>query len=133
VNITQREWAEKRCNTILDDCTCGYCNDTVINHPNNTETLNNEVDNTIKVNKEWEMDEFNFIFGMIVGCIGTLILMFGVQYCIANCDFCCKKRKMRRQYNEAVSDEDDSDANIEIEEIDNSQLFSGPDDKTTQK
>jgi len=135
INITQREWAEKRCKTLLDDCICGYCNDTIINHQN---ISNDDIESLI--NKQWRLDQFNFIFGIIVGCIGTIIIMFGIQYCITNCcNQCCTKWRMRKQYKETVLDYehdniDDSDANIEMEDINkDNQLFSGPDDKTTQK
>ena len=49
-NITQREWADKRCSTLLDDCVCGYCQEDEI-EINGTENVN-----VAAFNKQNKMD-----------------------------------------------------------------------------
>lgn len=83
VNVTQRDWAEQRCATMLDDCVCGICND-------------NATDNAST--DSWTLEGASFVIGSLNGLILAVLIAVALKKCprpIEQCKDCLSKCRRR--------------------------------------
>ena len=89
VNITQREWAEKSCANLMDDCECGYCE------------YDNQ-DNNDMNNGKWILEGYSFLIGI---CCGLTI--FGLIHLVLWYIKLWKKQEASYGYQQQIANHDD--------------------------